>query len=572
MLDVVGCLLEAWLASKGFALALSSNAGVIPGVTREQQHVRRRAISELGIGGCRRYRRWSWHIRCNARLGLSDVVTMMRKHEASSLQPNSTPPDESDPSTSFLPSSSSSIAATASTSVTFNDTLPTSTPHDSSTRTTARAPVPPALPTRMNTEPQSDADPEVIPAQATDSGGQVGRPGSSLQAQACGGQFGDGCAARVLGGAPGNMPMRLAICMGTQRDMGTGALEGVHQDLTPQAAFVLLPDVLLQHTTVPHRQHGFAVPPLSGHPVPTNPAHLSPLPGRPHTRPVPPIATTTTTATATIPPTHPPTTTVNPALPTRISVPIHMCMTQGRTAPQAMNATCMGALPPRKEHSLSGGSFFKALTGPPLGGTEERPPWPSTPTPSPPPPPPPLPPPLNPIHQCLLPRQIQYWARVVLCNMCCRDESCGVNRQRANMPWEMYPWEFAKGRRCRKVKYSGEGVSESVVGGTEEDEGGEGRRRAASQHVKGDGVEGRRAREEVNEGTVRASGDRVRVSVSVSELLEAAACASPGPTTHQAPANNNNAGTSTLGTSKELPVARELRKERMMDAHRHRRE
>ncbi|KAF8590121.1 hypothetical protein K439DRAFT_1612131 [Ramaria rubella] len=139
------------------------------------------------------------------------------------------------------------------------------------------------------------------------------------------------------------------------------------------------------------------------------------------------------------------------------------------------------------------------------------------------------------------------------------------------MPWEMYPWEFAKGRRCRKAKYSGEGVSESGVGGTEEGEGGEGRRRAASQHVKGDGVEGRRAREEANEGTVRASGDRVRVSVSVSELLEAAVRASPGPTTHQAPANNNNASTSTLGTSREPPVARELRKERMMDAHRHRR-
>ncbi|KAF8577965.1 hypothetical protein K439DRAFT_1621715 [Ramaria rubella] len=136
------------------------------------------------------------------------------------------------------------------------------------------------------------------------------------------------------------------------------------------------------------------------------------------------------------------------------------------------------------------------------------------------------------------------------------------------MPWEMYPWEFAKGRRCRKAKYSGEGVSELGVGGTEEGEGSEGRRRAALQHVKGNGVEGRQAREEANEGMVRASGHRVHVSVS--ELLEAAVRASPGPTTHQVPANDNNASTSTLGTSKEPSVVRELRKERMMDAHHHR--
>ncbi|KAF8590123.1 hypothetical protein K439DRAFT_1513890 [Ramaria rubella] len=250
MLDVVGCLLEAWLASKGFALALSSNAGGIPGVTREQQHVRRRAISELGIGGDAG--------------GAGAGAGATRKHEASSLQPNPTPPDESDPSTSFLPSSSSSIAATASTSVTFNDTLPTSTPHDGSTRTTARAPVPPALPTRMDTEPQSDADPEVIPAQAADSVGIVGDVGGvgmnmdkllggvggfdALDRAFKRGLVEDDLAMGAPPGTPGNMPMRLAICMGTRRDMGTGALEGVHQDLTPQAAFVSLPDVPLQHT------------------------------------------------------------------------------------------------------------------------------------------------------------------------------------------------------------------------------------------------------------------------------------------------------------------------------------
>ncbi|KAF8575880.1 hypothetical protein K439DRAFT_1368756, partial [Ramaria rubella] len=53
------------------------------------------------------------------------------------------------------------------------------------------------------------------------------------------------------------------------------------------------------------------------------------------------------------------------------------------------------------------------------------------------------------------PPEIQYRAGIVLRNTCRRDESRGVIRQHANMPWEMYPREFAKSRRCRKVKYCG---------------------------------------------------------------------------------------------------------------------
>ena len=46
-LDVVGCVLEAWLASKGFAVAPSASASGMPRETREQRHARRLAIVEM---------------------------------------------------------------------------------------------------------------------------------------------------------------------------------------------------------------------------------------------------------------------------------------------------------------------------------------------------------------------------------------------------------------------------------------------------------------------------------------------------------------------------------------------
>ena len=45
-LDVVGCILEAWLASKGFAIGPSSSASGIPRETREQRLARRQAQAE----------------------------------------------------------------------------------------------------------------------------------------------------------------------------------------------------------------------------------------------------------------------------------------------------------------------------------------------------------------------------------------------------------------------------------------------------------------------------------------------------------------------------------------------
>ena len=45
-LDVVGCVLEAWLASKGFAIGPSSSATGIPRETREQRQAPRLAQAE----------------------------------------------------------------------------------------------------------------------------------------------------------------------------------------------------------------------------------------------------------------------------------------------------------------------------------------------------------------------------------------------------------------------------------------------------------------------------------------------------------------------------------------------
>src|SRR6266478_2297118 len=45
-LDVVGCILEAWLANKGFAVGPSTSATGMPRETREQRLARRRAQAE----------------------------------------------------------------------------------------------------------------------------------------------------------------------------------------------------------------------------------------------------------------------------------------------------------------------------------------------------------------------------------------------------------------------------------------------------------------------------------------------------------------------------------------------
>ena len=46
-LEVVGCILEAWLASKGFPVGPSVTANGMPRETREQRMARRQAQMEL---------------------------------------------------------------------------------------------------------------------------------------------------------------------------------------------------------------------------------------------------------------------------------------------------------------------------------------------------------------------------------------------------------------------------------------------------------------------------------------------------------------------------------------------
>lgn len=45
-LDVVGCILEAWLANKGFAVGPSASATGLPRESREQRLARRQALAE----------------------------------------------------------------------------------------------------------------------------------------------------------------------------------------------------------------------------------------------------------------------------------------------------------------------------------------------------------------------------------------------------------------------------------------------------------------------------------------------------------------------------------------------
>ena len=45
-LDVVGCVLEAWLASKGFAVGPSTSASGVPRETREQRLLKRQLQRE----------------------------------------------------------------------------------------------------------------------------------------------------------------------------------------------------------------------------------------------------------------------------------------------------------------------------------------------------------------------------------------------------------------------------------------------------------------------------------------------------------------------------------------------
>lgn len=56
------------------------------------------------------------------------------------------------------------------------------------------------------------------------------------------------------------------------------------------------------------------------------------------------------------------------------------------------------------------------------------------------------------------PKEMQYWAGVIMRNCCRKDESKGGIRQCANFDcgkWEEYPRQFAKCRRCKRTKYCG---------------------------------------------------------------------------------------------------------------------
>jgi hypothetical protein len=63
-------------------------------------------------------------------------------------------------------------------------------------------------------------------------------------------------------------------------------------------------------------------------------------------------------------------------------------------------------------------------------------------------------------------KDMQYWACVVMRNLCRKDDARGGIRQCANYQcgkWEEYPRQFAKCRRCRRTKYCSKVFDPSVL-------------------------------------------------------------------------------------------------------------
>lgn len=226
-LDVVGCVLEAWLASKGFAVGPSASASGMPRETREQRHARRLAMAEMRqreiqaqeiarvlqrqVAGVRRID----EVRADAPL-CRFRTDFEQDEEMPDVSSERDPPDDPDAAaafvSSFLRSSPSpSPHPRAAASDTSNDTSPTSTPHGGSTptravvvpgrdrsgtvvartttsttptadsyrtrrRSTLRpTPAPaPTTNTRTDTEPDSDADAEMEDASASSPGSTPG--------------------------------------------------------------------------------------------------------------------------------------------------------------------------------------------------------------------------------------------------------------------------------------------------------------------------------------------------------------------------------------------------------------
>ncbi|KAF8510104.1 hypothetical protein JB92DRAFT_3119287 [Gautieria morchelliformis] len=134
-LDVVGCMLEAWLASKGFAVAPSASASGMPRETRKQRHARRMALADV-----RQREVQAVQAEELARALHRQVAGMRRGQDQDQDQDEEMRDGEQDLDQDQDAASTRALRS----SDTSNDTSPTETPHGGSTPTRA-APVPAAI-------------------------------------------------------------------------------------------------------------------------------------------------------------------------------------------------------------------------------------------------------------------------------------------------------------------------------------------------------------------------------------------------------------------------------------------
>ncbi|KIY69294.1 hypothetical protein CYLTODRAFT_372850 [Cylindrobasidium torrendii FP15055 ss-10] len=410
-LEVVGCILEAWLAKKGFALGPGPSASGAPRETREQRHARRQAMAEQ-------------RQRDEAAELARALVRQIRVDVAQESDEGETSADTSTTSTPL--GSNTPTAAVVVPGRERSGTIIARRTFDPPPRTHRDTPASPSpSSSRQDTETEDDEEDAHVAAADPPLRRTVG----------------------IVADGPTNetiaTPMDARIMISDDQtdgvDQGIVSLEpnddmamGAPPEATPRPGITALPRSG-NGTTRGSRDSG----PYRDEDVLLSLQLLAYLSKYPHVRQAfyetrtsfHPAAAATSTGSQSA---------------------------SGPSSPPTPNAT-----PPPAPPTTSPRDFFKSLTA---RGKEKAPPTPpAAPTsrrtnvfslverftfrPS-----------SSETEVPRLPSEIQYWAGVIMRNACRKDESRGGIRQCANMlcgKWETVPREFAKCRRCRKAKYCG---------------------------------------------------------------------------------------------------------------------
>ncbi|KAF9016140.1 hypothetical protein BDZ89DRAFT_1166425 [Hymenopellis radicata] len=419
-LEVVGCILEAWLAKKGFAVGPSPSASGAPRETREQRHARRQAAAE------QRQRDEAAEL----------ARALQRQIRVDAAQEMASTSDEGDTSTevSTAPTPLGSNTPTGAVVVPGRDRSGTIIARPTWDPPRAQR-QPPASPSpsssRQDTETEDDDD-DPPPRRAV--GIVADTPVAETMTTPLDARImisddqGDGVDQGIVSLEPNDDMAMGAPPEATPRPgvtplprTGTGTIRGARDSGPYRDEDVLLSLQLLAYLSkYPHVRQAFYEPRASFHPASTSTAPSAPA-ARPHAIPIK----------------APPSSSV-------------------QTGPSSAHSS------PGSSSGSTGG-FFKSFTArgkekekekpqvaSPPGGRQTnvfslverftfRPSSSETDTPK-------------------LPPEIQYWAGVIMRNACRKDDSRGGIRQCANMlcgRWETVPREFAKCRRCRKAKYCG---------------------------------------------------------------------------------------------------------------------